>query len=305
VRPDLWELHGADIHPMAFGLHSCLFDKSIALEKENYISSLRDYCGEQAIDFVIPGSDQTAKLISQDGLHPRLVSNSPDLVSLLADKRSLCALLSKFGYGGFPTWDIRTYRDAFYPAVIKPAKDSGGSAHCYLADSHEQARYVLDYMLELGLDPIIQEYLPGRELTVGVLCNPDGTLDGSIAMERISNSKLTVRQSTFDGYISTGYSQGTFTPWKEMVNGVCERLAINLKSSGPLNFQGRVDKKGHLRIFEINARFSASCYLRSLAGFNEPHRALMALLGQPEKRAEPKCITVLRSLTETVVKTEV
>ena len=45
-------------------------------------------------------------------------------------------------------------------------------------------------------------------------------------------------------------------------------MAKAAKSCGPFNIQGRV-KDGVLIPFEINPRFSASTYLRTLAGFNE------------------------------------
>ena len=38
---------------------------------------------------------------------------------------------------------------------------------------------------------------------------------------------------------------------------------------GPCNFQFRLDSFGIPRVFEINARFSGTTYMRTLSGFDE------------------------------------
>jgi carbamoyl-phosphate synthase large subunit len=67
--------------------------------------------------------------------------------------------------------------------------------------------------------------------------------------------------------ISSGYSQGLIDSFQDLC-AQAEHIALAVKSAGPLNVQGRV-RNGRLLPFEINPRFSASTYLRALAGFNE------------------------------------
>jgi carbamoyl-phosphate synthase large subunit len=69
------------------------------------------------------------------------------------------------------------------------------------------------------------------------------------------------------GLISSGYSQGLIDDFPQ-VRAVAEKIAVAIGSTGPLNVQGRV-RDGVLVPFEINPRFSASTYLRAMAGFNE------------------------------------
>jgi carbamoyl-phosphate synthase large subunit len=45
-------------------------------------------------------------------------------------------------------------------------------------------------------------------------------------------------------------------------------MAETLKSSGPLNFQGRL-VGDQFYIFEINPRFSGTSFMRALSAFNE------------------------------------
>ena len=55
---------------------------------------------------------------------------------------------------------------------------------------------------------------------------------------------------------------------KATICSQCEALARKLGSRGPLNVQGRL-RDGVFLPFEVNPRFSASTYLRALAGVNE------------------------------------
>jgi carbamoyl-phosphate synthase large subunit len=70
---------------------------------------------------------------------------------------------------------------------------------------------------------------------------------------------------------------------------------------GPINVQGRV-RKGQLLPFEINPRFSASSYLRALAGVNEVDIYLQYLAnGALPAELERRSGLYLRSLNETFV----
>ena len=46
-----------------------------------------------------------------------------------------------------------------------------------------------------------------------------------------------------------------------------EHIAEALNPTGPCNFQFRLDQSGNPRVFEINARFSGTTYMRTIAGF--------------------------------------
>lgn len=73
---------------------------------------------------------------------------------------------------------------------------------------------------------------------------------------------------------------------------------------GPINIQGRV-RSGVLMPFEINPRFSASTYLRALAGFNEIDMLLGYLItGELPSPISIKPGWYLRSLTEDYVTKE-
>ena len=103
--------------------------------------------------------------------------------------------------------------------------------------------------------------------------------------------------------ISSGYSQGLIDDFPD-VRFTAERIALGVGSRGPMNIQGRV-RDGVFVPFEINPRFSASVYLRALAGFNEVAIYLDFLLhGLEPKPCEIRSGWYLRSLSEIVVPRE-
>jgi carbamoyl-phosphate synthase large subunit len=122
-------------------------------------------------------------------------------------------------------------------------------------------------------------------------------------MKRMLEAKLSVAYRARGGIISSGYSQGRIEAY-ESICRQAEAIASVLQSKGPLNVQGRV-RQGILVPFEINPRFSASTYLRALAGFNEVDIYVKTLLGFPRpERPEIRPGLYLRSLTETQVPLE-
>ena len=87
------------------------------------------------------------------------------------------------------------------------------------------------------------------------------------ALRRALDAKLSVAYRGRGGVISSGYSQGYIDQFPNLCDQA-ERIAVAIGSQGPINIQARV-RDGVLLPFEINPRFSASTYLRTMAGFNE------------------------------------
>ena len=71
-----------------------------------------------------------------------------------------------------------------------------------------------------------------------------------------------------------------------VVLAAAERIAIALKSTGPLNLQGRLVGSDFL-VYEINPRFSGSEAMRAMAGWNGPE-ALIAQLAPPPVESWPE-----------------
>ncbi|RAP40800.1 hypothetical protein BYZ73_13625 [Rhodovulum viride] len=305
---------GCDISPLAYGHFDAHFAETFLAERDDYVASVLRLCRAAGVEVLIPGGDQPAALLApaaarfaEAGI--RIAQNAPEVVAVATDKTRCFEVLGAAGVpipttrgiaapgdiAGFPT-----------PCVIKPSSASGGSAFVFFARDPGEAELYCAYLLRNGIAPVAQAYVPveGGEFTVGVLSDPDGSVAGVIALRRAFTSKLSVLARGPDFLISSGYTQGRIEPFPE-VCAAARHIAETLGSRGPLNVQGRVDPDGRFVPFEINPRFSASTYLRTLAGFNEVDHFLRRLTGWPP--AAPLGLRpgwYLRSLTETVTPDE-
>jgi carbamoyl-phosphate synthase large subunit len=191
------------------------------------------------------------------------------------------------------------------PCIIKPSTGSGGSAAVFYAVTVDEAMIYAEFIRRSGRVPVAQEYVDADEgeFTVGVLSLPDGSIAGSIALRRALDAKLSVAYRGRGGLVSSGYSQGYIGEYPRICYQA-EEIAKSIASRGPINIQGRL-RDGDLLPFEINPRFSASTYLRAMAGFNEVDMTLRFLAkGLVPARAPIRSGWYLRSLTETYVPNE-
>ena len=310
LQADRYTVFGCDISPLATGLYTGRFEATFLVDAEHYVESVLALSRRLAVASVVPGAEEPARLLGQAaaefeqaGVH--VAANAPPVVATCADKGALVARLSSLGLP-VPTSVVadspERLRGMVYPCIVKPATGSGGSVSVFLAADAAQAQVYVTYLLANGQTPIAQEYLPleGGEFTVGVLSLPGARLVGSLALRRLFHAKLSVAARTRTGLVSSGYSQGRIEDFAD-VRAQAERIAVALNSTGPMNVQGRL-RDGVLVPFEINARFSASAYLRALAGFNEVDLYLQAVLHGTHPTPEPvRAGYYLRDLSEVYV----
>lgn len=309
-----YRVFGCDISPLAYGHFAPQFDATFLASREGYVESVIRLCVENGVEVLIPGGDQPAQLIAPAAsrfaeMGVKVAQNTPDIVALASDKSLCFAALAGIDVVTPETRGIADPADVEnfpMPCVVKPSRASGGSSFVFFARTHDEARLYCAYLLNNRLTPVVQSYIPeeGGEFTVGVLSDTKGELAGAIALRRTFTNKLSVMARGPDFLISTGYTQGRIEAFPEICS-VAREIAERLGSRGPLNIQGRVDGEGRFVPFEINPRFSASTYLRALAGFNEVDHFVRHLVGLPARAAlEARPGWYLRTLSETVVGSE-
>lgn len=291
ILADRYAVFGCDISPFAFGHYGGGFEQTFVVDRDDYVASVMRVCQSEGIRIIIPGGEQPLDLLSRsqsllakDGI--ALAANSPDILRIYTDKATTFATLTKLGFQVPRTCCIDTPSqlhelDNFsFPCIVKPALGTGGSTDVFLAANAGEAAMYVNCILNNGGKALVQEYIPEREgeFTIGVLSLPGGKLFGSIALRRNFHNKLSVKSRTAAGLISSGSSQGLIDHFPAL-QATAEAMATKAGSEGPFNIQGRV-RDGELIPFEINPRFSASTYLRALAGFNEIDIFLQSLLGE-------------------------
>lgn len=302
-----YEIYGCDVSATAYGLYESGFARTYRVNRENYVSSVMDSCIDAGASCLIPGGEQpmiflgeAAGMLAEAGIH--LLTNAPDVVALFSDKDATFKRLAEYAVMIPRTIAVKYVVDLDYvglPCIIKPATGSGGSAAVFFAVSADEAMIYAEFIRRTGSTPIAQEYVDVAEgeFTIGVLSLPNQRVVGSIALRRALDAKLSVAYRGRGGLVSSGYSQGYIDEYPDLCRQA-ERIAVAIGSQGPINIQGRV-RDGVLLPFEINPRFSASTYLRALAGFNEVDMFLRySILGDKLERRFIKPGWYLRSLTE-------
>jgi carbamoyl-phosphate synthase large subunit len=305
-----YAVYGCDISPYAFGHYQEGFERTFVAPEDGYLEFVKSLCVRCGIRVVIPGGEAPLRLLGPaapdfalSGIH--IAANSAEVISTCSDKGRLFERLRDLGIPIPQTIQVRSSSDLHgfsCPCIIKPATDSGGSNLVFLAADISEAELYASYLLRAGKMVLAQEYIPldAGEFTIGVLSFPNRQLVGSVAMRRFLDTKLSVLAKTLVGLVSTGYSQGLIDEFAD-IRRQAEAIAVSLGSSGPLNIQGRV-RDGVLLPFEINARFSASTYLRTLAGLNEIDMYLQNVLhGLQPTLPQIRTGYYFRSLSETFV----
>jgi carbamoyl-phosphate synthase large subunit len=305
-----YQVYGCDISRTAFGLYHGSFAGTRCVDPENYVPSVLAACRDFGTRYLIAGGEQPMRLLGNaaDRLADAgiaLLGNDPAVIGLLSDKGETFRLLSGRGISIPRTAPLDGLDALDYvglPCIVKPATGSGGSVSVFFSVGADEAMHYAEFIRRNGNQPIAQEYIDvvEGEFTIGVLSLPDQRVVGSIALRRDLNSKLSVAYRGRGGLVSSGYSQGRIDQYPDLCDQA-EAIASAVGSRGPLNIQGRV-RDGTLLPFEINPRFSASTYLRALAGFNEVDLFMKhAVSGEVPERPKIRVGWYLRSLSEQYV----
>lgn len=305
-----YQIFGCDISEHAYGHYQPQFTETFLIDKKKYAEKILEICVKRNIQAVIPGGEEPLLLLinfikefQKEEIH--LATNSPEVVALCSDKKKLFHALKNYSFripNTISVEKIEDFKEFSFPCIIKPSLESGGSRFVFIASNNEEAKVYFRYLINNNQQPIVQEYIPADngEFTVGVLSSIEGNIIGSIAMKRIFNAKLSVSVKTNSGLISSGYSQGLIDDFTD-IREQSETIAKTIRSKGPINIQGRLLGKTFIP-FEINPRFSASTFLRTMSGFNEIDIHLRSVLnGEIIKQGPIKSGFYLRSLDEIFV----
>jgi carbamoyl-phosphate synthase large subunit len=169
-----------------------------------------------------------------------------------------------------------------FPVIAKP-RYGKGSRDIIKINNEEDLNYVAS---NFG-NTIFQEFLPGVEYTVDVLC--DMNKKPIIAVPRI-------RLQTKAG-IST---KGRIVRDAEL-EITCMNIARDAGIRGPCCIQMKESSEGQLQLIEINSRLGGGTIFSALAGANFPKMILDLLEGSEIKIPKVSEITVVRYYEEIVI----
>ena len=261
-----YKIFSADMSPQAAGLYRC--DKAFLIpapSSDEYAEHIIKICKENEIDAVFVGTDE--ELMPLAALKDRikkesdatLITNPENVIKIASDKWTTYEYLKENNIScaksALPE-DSNAFISEFgFPIVVKP-REGHGSLHFYVVNTDDELKRVISFIEMVGWRPILQEYLSGsNEFTSGI------TIDktGNSVMSAISMRKMIKNGQTYKAFIDDFDS----------VRRSAQEVARKIGATGAINIQAKIVDDKH-KVFEINARFSATCPLRAVAGINEP-----------------------------------
>jgi carbamoyl-phosphate synthase large subunit len=139
------------------------------------------------------------------------------------------------------------------------------AAICHTLDQARAAYFAIAN--KWGLPVIAQAYVPGEEYDICALGDPDGKLNGAVAMRKL---RLTDKGKAWAG----------ITVRDEELLDLTRKVIEGLQWTGPMEIEFiRSTHDQRFYLFEINPRFPAWCYLTAGSGLNLPARYLKLAQG--------------------------
>jgi carbamoyl-phosphate synthase large subunit len=256
-----------DVNPLAPGLRAADRPALVPpLRSPEYVPALVDLCQREQIHVIFPLIDPDVPLLAGhrealEGTGARLAAVSPAAAEVAADKWQTVGFFRRLGLPAPRSWlPGQVDPAAAYPLFIKPRRGSA-SKHTFAVRDARELAFFSGYVP----DPIIQECLPGPEITTDVACDPDGNLLGLVSRRRIE-----VRS----GEVAKGV-----TVSDRAITDACVKIAAALPAVGPVTVQCLM--KGTTPYFtEINARFGGGVPLGVVAGVDSPRWLLAWAAGR-------------------------
>jgi len=140
-------------------------------------------------------------------------------------------------YGEKPVWDR-------FPAVVKPS-DQGSSVGLFVVNNQEELEKALEELWKITKKAIVEEFIEGREITVGIL-----------KQQTLPPIEIKPKKGIYDyeSKYTKGMSEYEFLEEelaKELENlAIKAHNALELKDMSRVDF--RVDKSGRPFVLEIN-----------------------------------------------------
>jgi carbamoyl-phosphate synthase large subunit len=261
-----YEIIAADMSAKAPGLYRGDIGILVPpVTSPDYLDFIIKICIEKKIKAIFIGSDEELLPLTQarheieNKSGAIVITNPVDVISKAGDKWSTFEFLKQSKLpcadSALPEDRVEFVEKHGFPLVVKP-REGHGSLHFYLVYNIEEMASAISAIKKVGWRPLLQEYLQNgdSEFTTGVTTSQSGKIMSSISMLKILKSGQTYK-AFIDDY--------------KDVRKSAELTAIKIGARGPINIQAKI-VGGEPKIFEINARFSATLPLRAVAGINEP-----------------------------------
>lgn len=258
-----------DIDPLApaLGVSDCHYLVPPS-DDPDYLDAVVAVCRRERVGLIFPLIDDDIPLLARhreaiEATGAQLAVVSPEAAAITADKWLTTQFFQRLNLATPASWLPEQFdpTSAAYPAFIKPRRGSA-SNNAFRVHNEREAIFFRDYVP----DPIIQEYLPGPEITTDVICDGAGAILAIVSRQRIA-----VRA----GEVAKGV-----TIHDPRILEACVSIAQALPAVGPISVQCLLHA-GLPHFTEINARFGGGLPLSIAAGVDVPLLLLARAAGRP------------------------
>ncbi|OQX84413.1 MAG: hypothetical protein B6D63_04715 [Candidatus Latescibacteria bacterium 4484_7] len=266
-KADDLEIIVADSDPVTPGMNMGFPSFVVpSIEDEEFFPVLEEIIVREKIDLVIPCLDTflipfARRRADIERLGAKVMTSPTEALELSRDKWEMYTRLEGKVPQPKSSIDPSIIDELRYPIFIKP-RDGSGSINAFKVENREEAEFYLSRIS----NPIIQEYLPGREYTVDCIADMNGRLLSA-------SPRLRIRTKSGICTISKTVSNALL---EEAAGKITEEIPVN----GPFFFQAKEDESGLPKLTEINIRLAGTMALTTRAGVNIPLTAVRIFLGQ-------------------------
>ena len=238
------------------------------INEDNYIDEIINVCKREDIRLVIPTIDTDLLLLSEE--RERIESESgavvliasTEVISICRDKINTQKFLEDNGFK-IPKMYSEEELDSGeleFPLFIKPKSGSSSINTFKVNNIEELATY-----RSLIKEPIVQDFMEGKEFTVDVFLDFDGNLITVVPR---------LRMATRSGEIS----KGRIIKDREIIEDI-KRLVEVLKPIGHITVQLMKTNKG-IEYIEINPRFGGGAPMSIQSGADSCENLYRLLMGE-------------------------
>ena len=234
----------------------------------SYVERVFELCTREKVNIVFPVLDEEQVVFAdhrerfeRKGI--RVIVNDPALVRLARDKYRTYQFCRAHGIPTpltlLPDEAVRSEALRF-PLIVKPRVGLGSVGVFKATDARE-----LEFFLSYVRDPIVQEFVDGKEYTIDILTDLEGQVISVVPKVRLDvKAGVQVKGCTIRDNRLLHYGQmlaGTF--------GLAPRANIQC-----------IETNDHFQLIEVNPKFPASLPLTVAAGANFPLLLVMMCLGK-------------------------
>lgn len=280
-----------DMDPWAAGIHladvGLVSPAASSPEFEPFVFSL---VAREKVSAIFPIHSSEIAIVAAlsaklkaNGVHSLLASAAA--VRACDDKRGMSMKARELGIAVPETYDKSA--PVTFPVFVKP-NTSSGSRGSGVAHTKEE----LEALVSPLPDPIILQFVEGKECTVDCLVSAEGQC-----------LSVSPRWRT---RVQGGQSHRGETFHDDDLEAACQKIIGSLAMVGPCNLQF-IRREQQWVFLEINPRWAAGGLMLTVhAGANLPQMALQAMLGNPVLPARTKAaIRITRYMAEAIHSCEV